>query len=48
MKQMANYEPDLKKRQKLLDDSDVYYKKALEVQKKQNETAGSTPAGKGK
>jgi tetratricopeptide (TPR) repeat protein len=48
MKQMAAYVPDLKQRQKLLDDSEVYYKKALELQKKQNEGGGQTPAGKGK
>ena len=48
MKQMAQYEKDPKKQKELIDDSDVYFKKALELQKKQNEGIAAAGAGKGK
>jgi tetratricopeptide (TPR) repeat protein len=48
MKQMMHYEKDPKKQKQLLDDSEVYRNKALELQKKQNEGAGpGAPGAKG-
>ena len=46
MKQMMRYEKDPKKQKELLDESDVYFKKAMEL-KRQQEGAAAT-AGKGK
>jgi hypothetical protein len=46
MKQMVHYEKDPKRQKQLLDESDIYFKKALELQKKQNEGAGA-PGAKG-
>jgi len=45
MKQMVHYEKDPKKQKQLLDESDVYYKKAIELQKKQNAGAATTAQG---
>jgi len=48
MKQMMHYEKDPKKQKELLDESEVYRNKALELQKKQNEGIAAATKGTGK